>query len=189
MEPAAPRRVVEESLGDSVIRAIDDFVFRDIEDQDTAMSVFEFVDEAQVRTVLATSLRGARWQQKVGLVLARHKGHPAHAIQIRSQVIEYGAIAELLLREVVRQEGPAAVPTTFKGLIDQAGSAGMLDDKATAAANRLRDGRNRVHHDSEARPLKIADAANALKDLTLVINQCRSNSGLPPWAPVRPAKP
>jgi hypothetical protein len=110
VEPAAARRVVEESLGDAVIRGIDDFVFRDIEDEATALDVFSFVADPQIRTVLAASLRGARWQQKVGLVLARHKGHPAHVAQIRSQVIEYGAITELLLRRWFARSGQGACP-------------------------------------------------------------------------------
>ena len=187
VEPAAARRVVEESLGDAVIRGIDDFVFRDMEDEATALDVFSFVADPQIRTVLAASLRGARWQQKVGLVLARHKGHPAHVAQIRSQVIEYGAITELLLREVVRQERPRGLPATFKALIERAESTGLLDERGVAAANRLRDGRNRVHHDADARPFKISDASAALRDVVQVVNQCRTGAGLGPWVPTKPA--
>ena len=187
MEPAASRRVVEESLGDAVIRGIDDFVFRDIEDEATALDVFAFVADPKTRTVLATSLRGARWQQKVGLVLARHKGHPAHVAQIRSQVIEYGAITELLLREMVRQDRPTALPTTFKALIERAESTSLLDERGVAAANRLRDGRNRVHHDADAKLFKISDASAALRDMVRVVNQCRASAGLEPWVPTKPA--
>ena len=122
-----------------------------------------------------------------GLVLARHKGHPAHVAQIRSQVIEYGAITELLLREVVRQERPRGLPATFKALIERAESTGLLDERGVAAANRLRDGRNRVHHDADARPFKISDASAALRDVVQVVNQCRTGAGLGPWVPTKPA--
>ena len=195
VEPAAARRVVEESLGDAVIRGIDDFVFRDIEDEATALDVFSFVADPQIRTVLAASLRGARWQQKVGLVLARHKGHPAHVAQIRSQVIEYGAITELLLREVVRQERPRGLPATFKALIERAESgdhhrpgrtAGRRTGRAPIAGADAA-GRNRVHHDADARPFKISDASAALRDVVQVVNQCRTGAGLGPWVPTKPA--
>ncbi|WP_421119847.1 hypothetical protein ACE2AJ_00360 [Aquihabitans daechungensis] len=46
MESAQPRRVVEESLGDAVIRGIDDFVFRDIEDEQIAADSEGYVKDA-----------------------------------------------------------------------------------------------------------------------------------------------
>jgi hypothetical protein len=181
------RRVVEESLGDAVVRSIDAFVFRDIEDDAASAAVFDFVVSPAARAMLGGALRGVRWQQKVGLVLARHRGHPAHAAQIRSQVIEYGAISELALREAVRQAQPARVPTTFQGLIERAESIGILDPVGAAAAHRRRLARNSVHLEPSAAPPKVADAAKAMKDLVIIVNQCRAQTGLDEWKPVRRA--
>jgi hypothetical protein len=184
---AASRRVVEESLGDAVIRGIDAFVFRDIEDEVAALAVFDFVDDLDARRALAGALRGARWQQKVGFVLASRHGHPAHSVLIRSQVIEFGALVELTLREVVRQHRPGSLPSTFQGLIQRASSIGLLDERGVAAAERRRAGRNGVHLDPADPPLKLRDSAKALRDAALVINQCRAHAGLGTWRPVRPA--
>jgi hypothetical protein len=179
------RRVVEESLGEAVVRSIDAFVFRDIEDDATSVAVFDFVVSAEARDMLGAALRGVRWQQKVGLVLARHRGHPAHAAQIRSQVIEYGAISELALRESVRQAQPAGVPATFQGLIERAEDIGVLDEVGAAAANRRRLARNTVHLDPSVAPPKVADAAKAMRDFVTIVNKCRSHAGLAKWKPVR----
>ena len=62
-----------------------------------------------------------------------------------------------------------------------------LDERGVAAANRLRDGRNRVHHDADAKPFKISDASAALRDVVQVVNQCRFRAGLEPWVPAKPA--
>lgn len=179
---------MEESLGDAVIRGIDAFVFRDIEDEAGALAVFDFVDDQEARRVLAGALRGARWQQKVGFVLASRHGHPAHSVLIRSQVIEFGAVVELALREVVRQVRPGSTPSTFQGLIQRAESVGVLDARGVAAAGRRRTVRNGVHLDPAAPPLKLRDSAKALKDAALVINQCRAHAGLEAWRPAQPAQ-
>ena len=183
--PSPRRRVVEESLGEAVVKGIDDFVFHDIESEEAASRVFDFILDPDARLMLATALRGVRWQQKVGLVLARHKGHPAHAAQIRSQVIEYGAITELLLREAVRQVRSTGVPATFHGLIQRAESAGILNETGADAAHRRRDARNSVHLDPTRPPPKLGDGAKAMKDFVVIVNQCRSHSGRSPWQPVR----
>lgn len=187
MQPSPPprRRVVEESLGDAVLRSIDAFVFRDIEDEATSVAVFDFVVSPEARDLLGAALRGVRWQQKVGLVLARRSDHPSHATQIRSQVIEYGAISELALREAVRQARPTGLPTTFEGLIERAEKIGILDEVGAAAANRRREARNSVHLDPAAAAPKVANAAKALKDFVTIVNQCRSHAGLAPWVPLR----
>jgi hypothetical protein len=182
----SPRRVVEESLGEAVVRGIDDFVFRDIETLEEATGVFAFVLDPEVRSTLGVSLRGVRWQQKVRYVLARDRDHPAYGVLIRSQMIEYGAITELSLREAVRQERPAGLPKTFHGLIERAKALTILDDRSVAAAQRLREARNRVHLDPSAGSTKIGDSAKALKDFVVVVNQCRTHSGLALWQPTRP---
>ena len=170
-----------------MVTSIDAFVFRDIEDDAAAAAVFDFVPSSEARAMLGAALRGVRWQQKVGLVLARHRGHPAHAAQIRSQVIEYGAISELALRESIRQARPTGVPPTFQGLIERAVDIGILDEGGAAAAHRRRLARNAVHLDPAAAPLKVADAAKAMKDFVTIANQCRSYAGLDRWTPVRPS--
>src|SRR6266849_3428064 len=113
---AGTKRVVEDALGNSVadslrgpelgssiVNALDRFLFQDIESESEALDLFLCIDDDSTRSVLANSFRGARWHQKVGLVLARPTAHPAHSTQVRSQLIEYGAICETLLRAMVEQ--------------------------------------------------------------------------------------
>lgn len=187
MEPNGSRRVIEESLGDAMVKAIDDFVFHDIEDETNAVAVFDFVGDPEVRAMLGAALRGVRWQQKVGLVLARYRAHPAHAAQTRSQMIEYGAIAEMSLHEVVRQERPTGVPATFQGLIARAQASGILDEAGAKAANDLREARNCVHLNLTTRSPATRDGRKAFKNFIVVINQCRAHAGLAAWKPVQPA--
>jgi len=186
MNSNGSRRVVEESLGDAVVRAVDDFVFHDIEDGATAVAVFEFVGDLEVRSMLGAALRGVRWQQKVGFVLARYRAHPAHAAQTRSQMIEYGAIAEMSLHEVVRQDRPTGIPATFQGLIARAQALGVLDETGVKAANDLREARNCVHLYLTTRSPTTRDGRKAFKNFIIVINQCRSHAGLELWKPVQP---
>jgi hypothetical protein len=181
------RRVVEESLGEAVVRGIDDFVFRDIETLEEATGVFAFVSDPEVRSTLGVSLRGVRWQQKVRYVLARDRDHPAYGVLIRSQMIEYGAITELSLREAVRQVRPAGLPKTFQGLIERAEALTILDARGVAAAQRLREARNRVHLDPSAGTAKVGDSAKALKDFVVVVNQARTHGGLAIWRPMSAA--
>lgn len=138
-----PRRLVEESLGDVLTSSIDAFVFRDIEDEAAATAVFAFVEDEDVRATLGQALRGARWMQKAGLALARPPGHPARPTLLRSQLIDYGAIVERCLREVIRQHRPTGVPPTFQGLIQRAGETELLSQRAINAADRRREARNR----------------------------------------------
>lgn len=186
-KPRAPlaRRPVEESLGDALIRSIDAFVFRDIEDEESSIAVFDFVDDSDARHVLGRALMGARWMQKAGLALARDREHPAHAVLVRSQLIEYGAIVELVLREAVRQERPTGIPATMQGLIDRATDAGLLSAKAVNAATRRRLARNQVHLAVEPDAATGSETAKALKDTTLIINELRARAGLDPWLPKR----
>jgi hypothetical protein len=187
MAEGVGRRVVEESLGEAVVLGIDAFVFRDIEDEQTATSVFEFVEDVAARARLGTALRGVRWQQKVRLVMARSPEHPAHRVLIRSEVIEYGAIVELLLLEAVRRERPTSLPKTFQATIARAAELEVLDAPAVAAADRRRQGRNVVHLTAGEAALGSADSAAALRDLVRVVNSCRARAGLAPWTPVRAA--
>jgi len=187
MATDSSRRVVEESLGEAVVRGIDDFVFRDIETLEEAIEVFAFVPDSEVRSTLGGSLRGVRWQQKVRYVLARDRDHPAYGVLIRSQVIEYGAITELALREAVRQARPAGVPKTFQGLIERAKALTILDQRGVAAAERLRERRNRVHLNPDVASPTVGDSAKALNDFVVVVNQCRIYADLALWQPIRSA--
>lgn len=188
MDKPAPRRPIEESLGDAVVRGIDDFVFRDIEDDEAARAVFDFVTDLESRALLGSVLRGVRWQQKVGLVLARVPAHPAHAAQVRSQMIEYGALVEMSLHEVIRQARPTGVPATFQGLIQRAEAMEVLDARGVEAADRLREARNCVHLYLATRSLRFQrEGRKALRDFTTVVNQLRIRAGLAPWQPARPA--
>ena len=103
-------------LGEKVIEAVDRFAFRYIEDPATAERLFGFVKSPEEREHLASAYRGTRWQQKIGLVLARPTDHDAHHAQVRAQLIGYGAIAEAALRITLAQNGRDAPPNDFDGI-------------------------------------------------------------------------
>jgi hypothetical protein len=183
VDRAAPRRPIDEWLG---VSGINDFIFRDIEDDEAARAVFDFVVDPEARDLLGVVLRGVRWQQKVGLALARQHGHPAHAAQVRSQMIEYGALVEMSLHEVVRQAHPTGVPATFQGLIQRAQTMGVLDEHGVEAADRLREARNCVHLYLATPSLRFQrEGRKALRDFTTVVNQLRVHASLPPWHAAR----
>lgn len=184
-KPKVARRAVEESLGDMLTRSIDTFVFRDIEDEDAATAVFEFIDDHDARTMLGRALRGARWMQKAGLVLAREQDHPARPTLLRAQLVDYGAIVELVLREALRQQHATAIPTKLHELIALAAEHELLSTKAVDAADRRRQVRNDVHFAIGAEVRTSTDAAKALKDTALIINELRAHAGLEPWQPKR----
>jgi hypothetical protein len=176
-------RAVEEALGQSIVDSIGYFLFRDIETQSEAEELFEFVKDASDQGRLASAFRGARWQQKVGLMFARPVGHPAHSAQVRSQVIEYGAICESALRCMLIQNGRRSPPHALAAIIERCKSAGILTVEGRDAADRLRLGRNAVHL-FVGRQKKLSaekDARKAYRDLTGVLNECRERSGLDRW--------
>ena len=190
------KQVVEEALGNSVaeglqgaelgkaiIDALDDFLFRDIEDERQALELFAFIDDDSARGVLASCFRGARWHQKVGLVLARPSAHPAHAAQVRTQLIEYGAICETALRRMLEQNGGKKVPEDFKDVIEKCKSAGILKKDGKGAADLLRDGRNKVHLflQPERQLQAEREARGTYAALTRVLNECREFRKLPEW--------
>ena len=188
VEEALGRSVAEglqgAELGKAIIDALDDFLFRDIEDEGQALELFAFIDDASARGVLASCFRGARWHQKVGLVLARPSAHTAHAAQVRTQLIEYGAICETALRRMLEQNGSKKVPEDFKDVIEKCKSAGMLTKDGKAAADLLRDGRNKVHLflGQPDRQLQAErEARGAYAALTRVLNECRAFKKLSEW--------
>jgi hypothetical protein len=101
-------------------------------------------------------------------------------------MIEYGAIAEMSLHEVIRKERPTGVPATFQGLIARAQASGVLDETGAKAANDLREARNCVHLYLTTRSPTTRDGRKAFKNFIVVINQCRAHAGLVPWQPVGP---
>lgn len=202
MSELPPKRVVEESLGsavadtlrgpelgESIVKAIDYFVFRDIETEAEAQDLFGFIQDGQLQKILAKSFRGARWQLKVGLVLARPTAHPAHSAHVRAQLIEYGAIAESALREMLKQNGNKALPEEFDKVIKKCRAAGIITTDGAAAAQALRDYRNRVHlflTTGRRNPIAVKDGRKAYKALTTVLNECRAHARLSEWHFGRP---
>jgi hypothetical protein len=167
-----------------VIRAVNEVAFRHIETRDQAEQIFEFVQDDRRRNHLARAYRGARWEQKIGLILARSVSHDAHHAQVRTQLVEYGALAEAAIWTKLVQNGKDTLPGDFKGLIDKAVVAGILKGESKEAATSLREARNRVHLflDTENKALVAKrDASVAYRNLTSVINACRVHSGLTVW--------
>lgn len=197
MADLPPKRIVEESLGaavaetlrgpelgESIVKAIDYFVFRDVETEAQAHELFEFVDDSKLQKVLASTFRGARWQLKIGLVLARTTSHPAHTAHVRAQLIEYGAIAEAVLRAMLQQGGRKPLPKTFDTVIRKCRSAGVLTVSGAAGAQELRNLRNQVHlflTTAHKTPIAARHGRIAYKSLTTVINDCRVHKGLAEW--------
>jgi hypothetical protein len=191
------KRVVEEAIaaaippglsgaeqGDAVISAVEAFVFRFIESETEALDLFSFIHTEGDRAHFATSYRGARWQQKMGLVFARPVDHPAHRAQVRAQVVEYGSMAEACLRAILTQNGKDIPPSDFDGIIKKARAAGVLSSDGADAAQRLRLVRNRIHLflDVAEKPLVAErDARYAYAALVRVLQECRSFYGLPEW--------
>lgn len=171
-------------LGEKVIEAIDRFAFRDIEDPAKAEDLFGFVKSQEEREHLASTYRGTRWQQKIGLMFARPADHDAHHAQVRAQLIGYGAIAEAALRIMLQQNGSDAPPNDFDGIITKARAAGILSKDAAESAHKLRLYRNRVHLflDSGAKSLVAQrDAHRAFTALVTVLQSCRKRAGLSEW--------
>jgi len=159
-------------------------VFRYIESPEQAVDLFNFVTGQAEREHLAKSYRGARWQQKMGLVFGRPVEHPAHRAQVRTQVIEYGSIAEACLRAVLVQNGKDAPPDDFDGIIKKARAAGVLSSEGAAAAQELRLLRNRIHLflDVASKPLVAErDARKAFGALARVLQDCRGYHALHAW--------
>lgn len=184
LDSAVPHGLAGAERGDAIVRAVHEFVFRFIESQEEAEGLFAFINSDIDRRHLATSYRGARWQQKVGLVLARPAEHPAHRTQVRAQIIEYGAIAEAALRAVLVQNGADAPPDDFDGIIKKARAAGVVSLDGAAAAQALRTGRNRIHLflDRDAKALVAErDARHAFAALATVLQDCRRYAKLPEW--------
>jgi hypothetical protein len=181
---SVPERIRGVDLGIAIVDALDGFLFRDIEDEAQALDVFSFIDDDSVRGVLASCFRGARWHQKVGLVLARPAAHPAHTAQVRIQLVEYGAICETMLRQMLAQNGRKEVPEDFKDVIEKCKSAGMLTREGKEHAELLRHGRNQVHlflAQPGRPPQAEREARKAYTALSRVINECRSFKKLPEW--------
>ena len=179
-----PEGIVGVELGEAIVKAVEDFVFRDIENDEQADQLFSFITDDDARTHLATAFRGSRWQQKMGLVFARPVAHPAHLTQVRTQLVEYGGIAETSLRCVLIQNGKDDPPADFDGLIKKARAAGLLSIGGAASAEWLRLARNRVHLflDASLREVRAErEARTAFIHLSTVLNECRSFHGLPPW--------
>lgn len=171
------------AVGEAAVQAVDRFVFADIDDETTAMDLFSFIEDTETQILLALTYRGVRWQQKTGLVFARRVAHPAHAAQVRSQLIEYGGIVETCLRAVIEQAGKKP-PGTFATLITRCEGLKVLSASGSDAANRLRESRNCVHLFltlGKRPPGAQREARKAWQDFTLVINELRSDSGLSIW--------
>ena len=197
MSASPPKRVVQEALGsvvadslrgpelgESIVSAIDLFVFRDIETKEEVQDLFAFVDDPPMRRLLGNTFRGARWHMKIGLALARPVAHPAHAAHVRAQLVEYGTVAETSLRELLRQNGQKMLPKKFENVINKARAAGILTRDGQEAANILRDLRNRVHlfiAAEERAPVAVRDGRAAYKALGAVLNDCRAHRGLDEW--------
>lgn len=171
-------------LGQSIVAAVDDFVYRDIESPEDALRIFSFVQDSVKRDHLAQTLRGARWTQKTGLVFARAASHPAHAAQVRSQMIEYGAISEYALRICLEQGGGKQAPDTFDEIIEKSRAAGILTSDGRKAADALRLLRNRTHLwiDAGEKELRAErEGRRAYMWMTVVVNECRRKCGLDEW--------
>lgn len=95
-----PDQIIQRELGQALIEAITAFASKDIPPiNELETTTFKHVRSAQLRNVLATTLHGARWLYKLGLVtLATSERRAAH---VRAQIIDYAAICEGLLSDAI----------------------------------------------------------------------------------------
>ncbi|MGE3752776.1 MAG: hypothetical protein AB7I45_01325 [Planctomycetota bacterium] len=93
-------KLVQESLGQRLIDAVAEFARTDIPDIPTLLrDTFSHIGDRDLRVRLAETLYGARWIYKLGLTLLTKETE--RAAHVRAQVIDYAAIAEAVLAEVV----------------------------------------------------------------------------------------
>ena len=162
---------IQAQLGDALIQAITDFARSDIgavaqiQDQ-----VFSHVAGSRLRRSLATTLYGSRWLYKLGLALVVDGDESlAH---IRIQLIDYGAICEALLKDVLavpiafslcvgtywkhsKRQGTGSLldwkrkdtlsKRTFEWLIDVVVDERIVAPEVGTRLHALRDARNSVH--------------------------------------------
>lgn len=180
--PTKPRgRVVEDTIGEAVVQAIETFMFRDIEDENECLEIFAFVSDAARRRQLARAFRGVRWLGKVGLVFARPAAHPAHSSQALCQTVLSGGIGELIVWCLLLEDGDTP-PAEFAQMIDRCRQRGLLKKEARAAAEQLRLFRNRGHlYLGPVTASAERDARQAYRALNTLINECRTAAGLPAW--------
>ena len=95
-----PEQIIQQELGQAVVEAITAFASKDIPPiEDIERTTFEHVRNVRLRKALATTLHGARWLYKLGLVtLATSERRAAH---VRAQIIDYAAICEGLLSDAI----------------------------------------------------------------------------------------
>lgn len=165
---------IQEEFGQVLIDAIIKFARTDLETVDELEAdKFSHVRDAALRRALAEVFYGCRWIYKVGLaLLTRDAERAAH---VRSQLLDYGSVAETLLsycighairgahtrgtsytfRDPDKQQQPIAWNTadpvpqlqkqSFWWLIRIAGDFGIIDATTQSGATRLRNLRNIVH--------------------------------------------
>lgn len=98
----AVQKPIQEQLGQALMDAVSEFARRDIGTSDEiTKKYFHHISDNQLQKDLTETLYGARWLYKLGLaVLAAKQEKAAH---IRAQVIDYAAICEAVLADVIFQ--------------------------------------------------------------------------------------
>jgi hypothetical protein len=103
-----PETPVQNALGNAVIASVSDFAKSDIRTVAQLVSVeFCHVGDSGLRKSIAEIFYGARWLYKLGLVLlVKDEEQFAH---VRAQVLDYGAVCEGLLSDMVEHGIDTAV--------------------------------------------------------------------------------
>jgi hypothetical protein len=167
-------KVVQEKFGEAIITAIREFAKSDLRTVDQLKACeFCHIGDANLKDSLAETFYGARWIYKLGLaLLVRNSEQMAH---VRTQVMDYGAVCEGLLSDVIlhalqtnRMTGKKycyADPTKSRGKIkwqvqnkleklnkqsffwhiEVAFEEKMIDDALYESLHKMRKERNTVH--------------------------------------------
>lgn len=95
-----PENVVQIELGQRLVEAVAGFARADIPKlTEISRDLFHHVSDPDLRGTLAEVFYGARWIYKLGLtLLTEDVERSAH---VRAQIIDYGAITEALLSDVL----------------------------------------------------------------------------------------
>ena len=93
-------KLVQENFGEKIIQAVGDFAKADLKSPaQLEGDEFSHVSDPVLRRTLAETFYGSRWLYKLGLaLLVRDAEQMAH---VRAQVMDYGAVCEGLLSDVL----------------------------------------------------------------------------------------
>lgn len=190
---------IQEQFGETMLEAMREFARRDLGNPaEYELNFFNHVGDGTLRTTLAETMYGARWIYKLGLaLLVKDAEQLAH---VRAQILDYAAVCEGLLSDMVRHAivTPHVVGvkhlTNIKGqpinwgtgvtaklakqpfywFIEVAQEEGIVNPGLATRLQTLRKERNTVHLRSRTYNAYLGVSRSAFEVLTDTIQQTRT---------------